>query len=102
MMTNATTSAWVHEAWANGPSWKKVIQHTRKNGIKMVTTSAPITAVADDMVAMGRALERVDDPAVPAGHAYPGAVVGGSRSDRVKALVHAAALAPDERDALAH
>lgn len=56
------------------------------------------TAYADDVAA----LERVDDPAVPAGRAYPGAVVGGSRSDRVKAMVHIAAPAPDERDVVAH
>lgn len=98
MATNVNTAAWMHRAGADGSSWKEVVRQARQNGIKTVTPSISFTAYADDVAA----LERVDDPAVPAGRTYPGAVVGGSRSDRVKALVHAAALAPDERDALAH
>lgn len=98
MATNVNNAAWMHRARADDSSWKEVVRQARQNGIKTVTPSISFTAYADDVAA----LERVDDPAVPAGRAYPGAVVGGSRSDRVKALVHAAALAPDERDALAH
>ncbi|WP_431633851.1 hypothetical protein ACQVBX_09490 [Dyella sp. KULCS107] len=98
MATNVNTAAWMHRAWADGSSWSKIAHQVRQNVIKTVTSPISFTACADDVAA----LERVDDPAVPAGRAYPGAVVGGSRSDRVKALVHAAALAPDERDALAH
>ena len=35
-------------------------------------------------------------PVVLAGHAYAGAVIGATRSDKVRALVYVAALAPDE------
>ena len=35
------------------------------------------------------------------GHAYAGAVVAGTRSDRVKALVYISALAPDEGETVA-
>ncbi|MGN6236167.1 hypothetical protein [Dyella sp.] len=98
MATNVNTGAWMHRAWADGSSWKEVVRQAHQNGIKTVTTSISFTAYADDVAA----LERVDDPAVPAGRAYPGAVVGGSRSDQVKALIHVAALASDERDVVAH
>ena len=98
MAKKGNTDAWMHRAWADGSSWKEVVRQARQNGIKKVTPSISFTTYADDVAA----LERVDAPEVPAGRVYPGAVVGGSRSDRVKALVHAAALAPDERDALAH
>ena len=36
-----------------------------------------------------------------AGHAYAGAVIGAARSDKVKALVYVAALAPDEGETVA-
>ena len=98
MTTNVNINAWMHGAWADGSSWSKAVRQICQNGIKKVTTPISFTTYADDLAA----LERVDAPAVPAGRAYPGAVVGGSRSDQVKALIHVAALAPDERDVVAH
>lgn len=98
MATNVNKAAWMHRAWVDGSSWREAVRQIRQNDIKTVTSSISFTAYADDVAA----LKRVDAPAVPAGHAYPGAVVGGSRSDQVKALIHVAALAPDERDVVAH
>jgi pimeloyl-ACP methyl ester carboxylesterase len=43
----------------------------------------------------------VEGPVVLAGHAYAGAVIGATRSDKVKALVYVAALAPDEGETVA-
>ncbi len=40
-------------------------------------------------------------PVVLAGHAYAGAVIAATRSDKVKALVYVAALAPDEGETVA-
>ncbi len=40
-------------------------------------------------------------PVVLVGHAYAGAVIGATRSDKVKALVYVAALAPDEGETVA-
>ena len=102
MPTDANITAWVHRAWADGSSWNKVIQQIHQIDIKTVTTLIPITAYADDVAALDRALERGDGPVVLVGHAYAGAAIGGSRSDQAKALVHAAALAPDEGDVVAH
>lgn len=97
MAKNVNTAAWMHRAWADGSSWREVVRQICQNDIKTVTSSISFTTYAD--VA---ALERVDAPEVPAGRAYPGAVVGGSRSDQMKALIHVAAVAPDERDVVAH
>lgn len=53
------------------------------------------------MAALDRALERARGPVVLAGHAYAGAVIAATRSDRVRALVYVAALAPDEGETVA-
>jgi pimeloyl-ACP methyl ester carboxylesterase len=62
----------------------------------------PLTSFQDDVAALDRALERVTGPVVLVGHAYAGAVIAATRSERVKALVYvAAALAPDEGETVA-
>ncbi len=95
MRKNKITAVLVHGAWADGSSWTQVIRKLHQNGIKTVTPSIPLTTYADDVAALDRTLERVDGPVVVAGHAYAGAVIGGTRSDKVKALVYVAALAKD-------
>jgi hypothetical protein len=52
----------VHGAWADGSSWRKVINALCINGIKAVTVPLPLTSFADDLAALGRTLERVDGP----------------------------------------
>lgn len=101
MRSNAFAAVLVHGAWADGSSWTKVIRKLHHAGIKTVTPSIPLTTYADDVAALDRALERVTGPVVLAGHAYAGAVIGGSRSDKVKALVYVAALAPDQGETVA-
>ena len=61
----------------------------------------PLTSFQDDVAALDRALERATGPVVLAGHAYAGAVIGATRSDKVKGLVYVAALAPDEGETVA-
>jgi pimeloyl-ACP methyl ester carboxylesterase len=90
-----------HGAWADGSSWSKVIDRLRARGIKAIAAPLPLTSLTDDIAALDRALERIDGPVVLAGHAYAGAVIGGTRSDKVKALVYIAALAPDEGETVA-
>jgi hypothetical protein len=57
--------------------------------------SLPLTSFADDVVALDRALERMNGPVALVGHACAGAVIAATRDARVKALVYVAALAPD-------
>jgi pimeloyl-ACP methyl ester carboxylesterase len=91
----------VHGAWADGSSWTKIIAALATSGVKSVAVPLPLSSFQDDVAALDRTLERVEGPVVLAGHAYAGAVIGAARSEKVKALVYVAALAPDEGETVA-
>src|ERR1700722_10452885 len=101
MAMNDPTLVLVHGAWADGSSWAKVIAPLAASGVKAVAAPLPLTSFRDDVAALDRALDRVQGPVVLAGHAYAGGVIGATRSDKVKALVYVAALAPDEGETVA-
>jgi pimeloyl-ACP methyl ester carboxylesterase len=101
MATNNATVVLVHGAWADGSSWAKVIMALAASGVKAVAAPLPLTLFQDDVAALDRTLERAEGPVVLAGHAYAGGVIGAARSDKVKALVYVAALAPDEGETVA-
>jgi pimeloyl-ACP methyl ester carboxylesterase len=90
-----------HGAWADGSSWSKVIGLLREKGVKAVAAPLPLTSLADDVAALERTLGRIEGPVVLAGHAYAGAVIAETRSEKVKSLVYIAALAPDEGETVA-
>jgi pimeloyl-ACP methyl ester carboxylesterase len=98
---NDVTAVLVHGAWADGSSWAKVIASLSATGMKAVAAPLPLTSFRDDVGALERTLERAEGPVVLAGHAYAGGVIGATRSDKVKALVYVAALAPDEGETVA-
>jgi pimeloyl-ACP methyl ester carboxylesterase len=91
----------VHGAWADGSSWARVIAALAGQGIKVVAAPLPLTTFGDDVAALDRTLERVEGPVILAGHAYAGAVIGATRSEKVTALVFVAALAPDQGETVA-
>ena len=91
----------VHGAWADGSSWAKIIAPLAADGVKAAAAPLPLTSFRDDVAALDRTLERVTGPVVLAGHAYAGAVIAATRSEKVKALVYVAALAPDEGETVA-
>jgi len=91
----------VHGAWADGSSWARVIGPLTAEGVKVVAAQLPLTSFADDCAAVERTLERVPEPVVLVAHAYAGAVIASARSEKVKALVYVAALAPDEGETVA-
>lgn len=97
----ATHVVLVHGAWADGSSWNKVITGLRARGIASVAAPLPLTTLADDVAALDRTIERADAPVVLVGHAYAGAVIGATRSEKVTALVYVSALAPDEGETVA-
>jgi len=86
----------VHGAWADGSSWQKVIEGLQARETKVVATPTPLTSISDDVRALDRCLARIEGPVVLAAHAYGGAVISGTKDERVKGLVFVAALAPDE------
>jgi pimeloyl-ACP methyl ester carboxylesterase len=91
----------VHGAWADGSSWAKVIAPLAADGVRVLAAPLPLTSFAEDTAAVERTLERASGPVVIAGHAYAGAVIAATRSEKVKALVYVAALAPDEGETVA-
>ena len=96
MASSDVTVVLLHGAWADGSSWSKIILPLATEGLTVSAPPLPLTSFADDVAALERALERMPGPVVLAGHAYGGAVIGGTRSEKVKALAYIAALAPDE------
>jgi pimeloyl-ACP methyl ester carboxylesterase len=101
-MTRSTLNVvLVHGAWADGSSWNPVITALSAAGLNVVAAPLPLTSLSDDVDALERSLERLDGDVVLVGHAYAGAVIGAARSAKVKALVHVAALAPDEGEKVA-
>ena len=101
MTSTGTTIVLVHGAWADGSSWAKVIAPLAAQGFEVVAAPVPLTSFEGDIAALERTIERVDRPVVLAGHAYAGAVIGATRSEKVKALVYVAALAPEEGETVA-
>jgi pimeloyl-ACP methyl ester carboxylesterase len=101
MSSNDVSVVLVHGAWADGSSWSKIIRPLAADGIGVSAPPLPLTSFQDDVTALDRALERVPGPVILAGHAYAGAVIAATRSDKVKALVYVAALAPDEGETVA-
>jgi pimeloyl-ACP methyl ester carboxylesterase len=101
MALNELTVVLVHGAWADGSSWTKVIGALRAKGIHTLAAPLPLTSLAEDVAALDRTLERATGSVVLVGHAYAGAVIGATRSEKVKSLVYVAALAPDEGETVA-
>src|SRR5262249_1872396 len=101
MAMNDATVVLVHGAWADGSSWAKVLSPLAASQVRAVAAPLPLTSFHDDLAALDRTLERVAEPVVLAGHAYAGGVIGAIRSEKVKALVYVAALAPDEGETVA-
>src|ERR1700677_1577179 len=96
MSSNDVNVVLVHGAWADGSSWSKIIGPLAADGIRVAAAPLPLTSFQDDVAALDRALERLPGPVGLAGHAYAGAVIAATRSDKVKGLGYVAALAPDE------
>src|SRR4026207_503592 len=88
MVSDIANVVLVHGAWADGSSWNKVITGLRVRGIVSVAAPLPLTTLADDVTALDRTLERVDAPVVLVGHAYAGAVIAETKSEKVKSLVY--------------
>lgn len=101
MNVKTASVVFAHGAWADESSWSKVSDLILSKGIKAVTFSLPLTSLADDVAALERTLAPIDGPVILVGHAYAGAVIAATHSDKVKALVYIAGLAPDEGETVA-
>src|ERR1700728_2975960 len=98
---NGVSVVLAHGAWADGSSWRKVIDALQAKRVTTIAAPLPLTSLADDVAALERALQRVDGNLVLVGHAYAGAVIGSTRNERVKSLIDVAGLAPAEGETVA-
>ena len=95
-MTGGINVVLAHGAWADGSSWARVIAALKSQRVNVVAAPLPLTSLADDVAALDRSIARLEGPVILVGHAYAGAVIAGTKSKNVKALVYVSALAPDE------
>jgi len=91
----------VHGAWADGSSWNDIIGPLLSKGLNVMAAPIPLILLSDDVAALDRALERTNGPVVLVAHAYAGAVIARTVSERVQSLVFIAGLAPDEGETVA-
>ena len=95
----APTVVIVHGAWADATSWREVIALLHVKGLSVIAVQNPLSALADDVDAVTRAINRQPGPVVLVGHGYGGTVItqAGNHSS-VAALVYVAACAPDSNE----
>jgi pimeloyl-ACP methyl ester carboxylesterase len=101
MPANHVNVVLAHGAWADGSSWSKVIGPLKAAGTKVVAAPLPPRSLADDIAALGQALERLDGPVMLADHAYAGVVIAETRDPKAASLVCIAGLAPEEGETVA-
>jgi pimeloyl-ACP methyl ester carboxylesterase len=95
-MAEIKTVVLVHGAFADGSSWAKVIPLLTAKGLKAVAVQNPLSSLADDVVAVKRALSQQEGPVLLAGHSWGGAVITEAGNDpQVAGLVYVAAGAPN-------
>ncbi|MET9487727.1 alpha/beta hydrolase [Nocardia sp. NPDC006630] len=88
----------VHGAWADGSSWRKVIEILQADGFgKVVASQLALRSFADDVATVVRDLHLLDGPTILVGHSYGGAVISQAASGQAQAagLVYVAAYAPE-------
>lgn len=92
----------VHGAFHGPWCFDPLVKVLARRGVSSICPELPLTSLADDAAAVGRALDSVSGPIVVLGHSYGGAVVTvAGNHPAVSRLVLLAALAPDDGEATA-
>jgi len=92
----------VHGAFADGSSWKGVIQRLQAAGHQVIAVQLGLASLAEDIAATRDALAAQVGPTVLVGHSYGGMVITGAGvgAPHVISLVYVAAFAPAEGEAV--
>jgi pimeloyl-ACP methyl ester carboxylesterase len=92
----------VHGAWADGSSWRAVIEALQTEGYNVTAPQFPETSLADDVARLRHVLQRQPGPTVVAGHSYGGQIMTALGTDAPNAvgLVYIAAFGLDEGESL--
>lgn len=101
-MTNAQTNTAikniviVHGAFADGSGWEQVYKVLTAKGYTVSIVQNPLSSLEDDVAATVKVLDRLDGPAVLAGHSWGGAVITQAGvHPNVAKLVYVAAFVPE-------
>jgi pimeloyl-ACP methyl ester carboxylesterase len=93
---DAPTVVIVHGAWVDATGWREVIALLQVKGLSVIAVQNPLSALADDVDAVTRALNHQPSPVVLVGHGYGGTVITQAGNHQsVAALVYVGACAPD-------
>jgi pimeloyl-ACP methyl ester carboxylesterase len=88
----------VHNAWADGSCWSKVIALLEAKGFHVVAVQNPLTSLADDVAATKRIIALQDGPVILVGHSYAGVVITEAGNDpKVVGLVY---IAPGDGESI--
>ncbi|MET9017947.1 alpha/beta fold hydrolase [Streptomyces olivaceoviridis] len=87
----------IHGAFADGSSWRAVVQRLLRQGHRVLAPALPLRGLASDAAYIRSVLESVSGPIVLVGHSYGGAVISQAAAGlpSVKALVYIAAFVPE-------
>jgi pimeloyl-ACP methyl ester carboxylesterase len=93
----------VHGAWADGSSWRAVIQRLQAAGYNVTAPQLPETSLADDVARVREVLASQTGPTLLVAHSYGGEVISalGKDTPNVVGLVYVAAFALDKGESLA-
>src|SRR5690349_12812622 len=99
-MTSPTV-LFIHGAFADASSWRRVYDHLARDGETVLAPANPLRGIPYDAAYAESLIDQVEGPVVLVGHSYGGAVitVAGS-SDKVAGLVYVAGLVPDEGESV--
>ena len=86
-----------HGAWADGSSWRSVIERLQNRGFTVVAPPNQLRGVIADSTSLASYLHTIPGPVVLVGHSYGGFVITNAALGKanVKALVYINAFIPD-------
>ena len=93
-MTAQPNIVLVHGAWADGSSWRAVIQRLQADGYRVTAPQFGLTRLADDVARLRQVLALQDGPTLVAGHSYGGQIITalGTDAPNVVGLVYVAGI----------
>lgn len=91
----------VHGAFADGSSWRHVIQLLQARRYHVTAVQQPLTSLEEDVAITRHVLSLHDGPCILVGHSYGGMIITeAGHEPNVAGLVYIAAFAPDEGENL--
>nr|WP_222864082.1 alpha/beta hydrolase [Pigmentiphaga aceris] len=92
----------VHGAFTDGSIWLPVLTRLQDMGYHVTAVQNPLSALADDVLATERVLQRKTGDVLLVGHSWGGAVITqAGNASNVKGLVYLSALVPDSNESVA-